>query len=463
MTGRWWPHSVRARLAVWHGLALLAVVSIYAVAVWWQMRVDLYEQLDGELRDDIALATDWLRRAPADALARGPMSADLERHHVSLPWIEGWSTDGHRLFATAPGPGLPPPADVPVRRHGHGTSVRLDEHRWVRVMSRPVTIAGRTIILRIGRSERETHHELGEFGTALVVSLPFAFLAACGAGYLLAHRALAPVTAMTARARRITADHLEDRLPVADARDEFGQLATVINGALERLELSFTTLRRFTADASHELRTPLTAIRSVGEVGLSEHRDETAYREIIGSILEDTARLTATVDALLVLSRADAGRVALSVADLDLADLVREVADDLAVLAEEKHQPLAVEASRGVRVSADRATLRTAVINLVDNAIKYSPDGAPLRIVVSAGAEDAVIEVRDAGPGIAPEHIAHVFERFYRVDEARSRAMGGAGLGLSIAKWAVEANHGRIEAESPASGGSVFRITLPRS
>jgi heavy metal sensor kinase len=266
---------------------------------------------------------------------------------------------------------------------------------------------------------------------------------------------------MTARARQITAEHLEERLPVENPNDEFGRLAGVINDALARLERSFQTLRQFTADASHELRTPLTAIRSVGEVGLREHRTEAEYREMVGSILEETERLTTMADSLLTLSRADSGKADLRPTTVGLADLATEVAADLEVLAEEKRQQVRVDAGAEVDVTADRPTLRQAVLNLLDNAIKYSPEDATIRLVARRSGSHGVLEVIDNGPGIAPEHLPHLFERFYRVEKSRSRAEGGAGLGLSIALWAVEANGGRIEVESDVPRGSVFRIVLP--
>jgi len=235
----------------------------------------------------------------------------------------------------------------------------------------------------------------------------------------------------------------------------------VINGALARLEHSFDTLRRFTADASHELRTPLTAIRSVGEIGLRERRSEADYREIVGSLLEEAERLTTLVDGLLMLSRADAGQIALRLVNADLRELAQEVVADFGVLAEEEHQRLVVDGETAVFASADRGTLRQALINLVDNAIKYSPDERTIVLRVVRRDSEAVAEVADDGPGIEPSHLPRIFDRFYRVDEARSRAAGGAGLGLSIARWAVEANGGRLTVESSPGRGSVFSIVLP--
>ena len=224
---------------------------------------------------------------------------------------------------------------------------------------------------------------------------------------------------MTAEAASITAERLRARLPVENPRDELGRLATVFNQMLQRLEEAFDQLQRFTADASHELRTPLTAIRSVGEVGLREPRDAHAYREIIGSMLEEADRLTGLVDGLLYLSRADSGRMLVQPVDLDVRVMVDDVAAHLSVLADERGQRIVVAGEPSVTVHADAVLLRPAVINIVDNAIKYS--GAwvgDLRHGADGGGGRRHRGPR-SGPGIAREHHERVFERFYRV---RSRS-----------------------------------------
>ncbi len=455
-----WPRSVRARLAFWHGLALLVVVSVYAVAVLLQVRDDLYEALDNQLDGDHALAVQWLQQGVPGAPG---VPAQASERDGDVVWVDAWTPDGRRIFDRGRQPTLPSPPGPPSIWPRSPSGLRLADGDRVRTLVRPATVGGRTLFIRVGRSERFAREELGEFAAALGLSLPFAFAVAVCAGYLLARRALAPVSVMTSRARQITADRLGDRLPVENPADEFGQLAGVINDALARLERAFDTLRRFTADASHELRTPLTAIRSVGEVGLRERHGEAEYREMIGSILEEAEHLTTMADNLLLLSRADSGRADLRPSVVDLASLARDVAADLEVLAEEKRQHVRVDVEAAARVVADRPTLRQAVLNLLDNAIKHSPEEAAIRLVVRRTGRDAVLEVIDNGPGIAPEHLPHVFERFYRADRARSRAAGGAGLGLAIARSAVEANGGRIEVESEVPRGSAFRIVLPEA
>ena len=240
-----------------------------------------------------------------------------------------------------------------------------------------------------------------------------------------------------------------------------GQLAVVFNDTLGRLERSFDQLRRFTADASHELRTPLTAIRSVGEVGLSERHEAAAYRDIIGSMLEEAERFTKLVDSLLTLSRADAGQAVLQRDTVDLSELAREVVAELGVLAEEKQQVLRIASAGPVSVAADRVMLTQAIVNLLHNAIKYSSEAAEIVIAVGADPEPH-IDVIDRGPGIPEVHRGRIFDRFYRVDRSRTRGAGGTGLGLSIAQLAVQANGGCLSLHETGASGSTFRVTLPQ-
>jgi len=303
-------------------------------------------------------------------------------------------------------------------------------------------------------------------------------------GYAVARQSLAPVARMTERAKAITADHLDERLPIENPHDEIGQLASVFNDTFRRLSASFEQLRRFTADASHELRTPLTSLRSVGEVALGRPQSPEAYRDVIGSMLEEAERLARLVDTLLVLTRGDSQRLEIHHEELDLVLCAREIVALLEVLAEERGQAIAVEGEEDVHAIAilaeerkqriavsgepvlaavDRDILRLSIVNLLDNAIKHGPEGGVIEVSVRSDPEAVVLDVHDQGQGVPAEHRDHIFDRFYRVDKARSRATGGSGLGLSIARWAALAHGGTLVLVDDGRTGATFRIRIPRS
>jgi len=309
-------------------------------------------------------------------------------------------------------------------------------------------------------AEERVEQQLREIAVVLVLGVPLIVLLAGAGGYVLARRALAPINQLGIEARRITADRLHQRLAAANATDEIGRLAAVINDTLARLEASFDQLRRFTADASHELRTPLSVIRGIGEMTLRDTRTPAEYKDAMGSMLEEVDRLTRLVDTLLQLSRGEAGTVPLSREAVDLGQLTRDVVASLGILAEERQQRLTIDAGDQLCVSADRLVLRDAIANVVDNAIKYSPTGSTIAVSVDGNGDRATVSVADEGPGIPPEHRERIFDRFYRIDEGRSRELGGTGLGLAIARWAVESNGGQISVDGTGHG-SVFRVVLP--
>jgi heavy metal sensor kinase len=463
---RWRPRSLRVRLTLWYAGALAIVLGLYAGGVFVFLWHSLSSALDRQLHDDFEIAEQMLARDGPDGV-RWRLDAGHEEGEAtdSGGWLDVWSPTGRLLYRS---PGRDADIGVPLAvassvRDAWPQSEHMPGFGWVRMLIAPYTIDDLPVVLRVVRSEEPLRHDLRELLLVLGLGLPLALGLAAFGGFALARRALRPVGDMAERARTISADHLGRRLPVDDPEGELGQLAIVFNDTLARLERSFTELRRFTADASHELRTPLTAIRSVGEVGLRGHRDDHAYRDIIGSMLEEADRLTRLVDTLLLLSRADAGAIRLHLERVDLRALADEATVQLEVLAEEKRQVLSVEASARIEVIADPIILRQALLNLLDNAIKHSPDGGHIRVLVGQRAGIPLIEVVDNGPGIAPEHREAIFQRFYRVDPARSRNAGGAGLGLCIARWAVELHGGRIELESEEGKGSTFRIVCAAS
>jgi heavy metal sensor kinase len=450
---------VRVRLALWYVGVMVVVLAVYIAAVFELVRNNASGVLDEQLRVDFDWASDMLAQRPDGTIA--PYD---ETGEGDSPWLQVWSLNGDLLYDTPEARRNPVPASDQLAAKADEQIVTVPGvNPPYRVLSGPSRIGGKPVVVQVARSEFPIMQNLNQLLFVLLLGLPFGVAAAGLGGYSLARRALAPVDRMSERARLITAERLKERLPIDNPDDELGRLATVFNETLTRLESSFEQMRRFTADASHELRTPLTVIRSVGEVGLRGRRDEVAYREIIGSMLEEVDRLARLVDRLLMLSRADTGQSKLSEDLVDLCELADEVAGQLGVLAEEKQQSITFERTGAPRWIGDRLVLRQAVLNLLDNAIKYSPVGGKITIRVAQSSAGAILEVADTGPGIPEELQSRIFDRFYRLDKSRSRDHGGTGLGLSIAKWAVEVNGGQLTLERTNEVGSTFRITLPQT
>jgi heavy metal sensor kinase len=459
--------NLRTRLTVLYGTLLAAALLFYAGCVSAFFLHNLREQLDSSLDRDVETVEGTLSMDPEGKLQLSTRAGEADEHEPDRGYLlEVWSHEGTLLYRSEQlrGQALGPvPPSVATRGRHAERSLRLPSGLRVRSITRAHRLPGhKSVIVRLAVSEEHLWREFWEMVALLAIGLPVVVVLVVVTGYLVAARALRPVDSMAKRAAEITADCLNERLVIDNPEDELGQLGTAFNATLARLENSFDQLRRFTADASHELRTPLTAIRSVGEVSLQKPGDETYYRDIIGSMLEETNRLTRLVDSLLTLSRADAGRIHLHLTEMSLLDLVRESAALLEVLAEEKEQRLTVEGDASLTVIADRTILRQALVNLIDNAVKYSPARGSIGIRVSDNERYGVVEVQDSGPGIAAEHRGRIFERFYRVDKARTRAEGGTGLGLSIAQWAVTAHGGTIEVRCEPGLGSIFCIHLPR-
>jgi heavy metal sensor kinase len=454
------PRSLRASLTLWHMSALLIVLLAYAVVVFAFVRRNLSTSLDERLGDDLEWAA-----AMADVNTDGTLrwfDEDPDGDHAS-PWLQVWS-NGQLIFRTAVAErNLIPEAEKLVHQPDHRVVAVHTPHATARVLTASTSIYGRPVVLQVARSETQMQGELGELMLLLLLGLPVGVAASGIGGYFVARRALGPVDRMTRQAQTITAARLSDRLPVENARDELGRLASVFNGMLGRLESSFGQMRRFAGDVSHALRTPLTAMRMVGEVTLRGPSDKEAYKAALGSMLEEVDGLTTVVERLLTMARAEAGQLTLSPEAVDLSDLAEDVAGELRVLAEEKRQTLTVVAHGRPRGSADPLILRQSVVNLVDNAIKYTPEGGEVKLELWDDPSAAVVEVTDTGPGIPTNAQRHIFNRFYRgaaVEHAPASA--GSGLGLSIAKWAVEANGGKLKMKS-TTGGTTFRITLPRA
>lgn len=339
-----------------------------------------------------------------------------------------------------------------------------EEHSRFRAYSRQFKGNGQNFVLIVLHSLHAQNEMLETLWLTFAWMILVGLLLAGTGGYFLARKSLAPVVEMGARARRIGATNLHERLPVLNANDELGQLATIFNDLLNRLDQSFDRQRRFIADASHELRTPLAILRGEAEVAMSQQgRTAEDYLESIGILHEETSRLIKIVEDLFTLTRADSGQYLLSPESVYLEEVVADCAHAARTLTREKNIEVSVDASSECLIRGDQALLRRMILNLLDNAIKYTNEGGRVDIACRATTTGFEIHVADTGPGIPPELHARIFERFFRADPARSRSgrEGGAGLGLSIALWIAEAHHGRLELVRSDATGSHFAVFLP--
>lgn len=460
------PRSIRLRLALWYAGALTVMVLAFSAAVYVLVRGSLMAQSEAQLDRDMSA----LRKMIDHDLDELP---EVDEHGSVMYFQVSGGGGGKAVFESGDWRKFhiePTPQSGASRSlgrwdspTGHTFLLRTDTITVPAAQRRsellPAVAPGQPLRVTVAVDQEPVERGLRTLLVALLVGVPCAAAAAVAGGYLLAGRVLSPVGTMARKAAQISADNLADRLPVEHPDDEFGRLATVFNETLSRIEDAFDRLRRFTTDASHQLRTPLAAIRSVGEVALRENGKPETYREVIGSILEEVDRLTRLVDGLLVLTRGDLSRTHLRRERVDLYALAKDVVELLRVLAEDKGQTLTVDGERGVEAEADPATLRQCLLNLLDNAIKYTPAGGKIQVVVRRDAQGAaLVEVTDNGPGVRAEDQKRIFDRFYRTEGAAQTR--GAGLGLAIARWAAEINHGRIQVESRAGGGSTFRVVL---
>jgi len=330
--------------------------------------------------------------------------------------------------------------------------------------TQPLRIAlarSRSAYIVAGYQIDEVQALLDEFYGTLMLLAPAMLLLSVLGGWFLAKTSLQPVDEITRTAQDITASNLSRRLPVPKSNDEIGRLSETLNDMISRLESSFERIRQFTADASHELRTPLTILTGELELALRTRKSAEEYQDVLSSALQEVLRLSHVVESLLLLSRTDMGQISLHKEPTNLTETLADLADAAMILGTQKNIYITFRHSEDLFIEADRAKLYQMFLNLVDNAVKYTPEGGMISIAVHRDGVFAEVRVRDTGIGINPEHRTKIFDRFYRVDKARSRDLGGAGLGLSIVQWIVQIHGGVIAVESEPGQGSTFIVRLP--
>ncbi len=459
------PLRLRTRLTLWFSasvlLILLPIIAVIATIQWQAMR----DALDHHLTEDLEVAAQMLSPRDGTLIWRVDDETDPGYDAGRRRWVEVYGAAGGLRFVR----GAPEDPDIrstlpSLANAPEGPFTTLTPAgAYVRLLTVRRTIGGQAYTIRVARSEDALRADHQRLLLILAVFGPMAVGLASAVGYVIAGRMLSPLASMAERARAISAERLDERLPVGNPDDELGQLATVFNETFERLQASFDRLRRFTADVSHELRTPLTAIRSVGEVGLGGARTVEDHQEVIGSMLEEADRLAHLVETLLTLSRWESGRVSAQRESVDLAGITRLVASQLSVLADERGVGLTVAPSPALDVLGDSIMLRQAISNVVDNAIKFTPSGRRVTIHFASTPDEHQVVVDDEGPGIPMNRRSQVVERFYRLDRDREQGTDGAGLGLSIVQWSVTAQGGRLELGDAPGGGTRVSIALSRS
>jgi heavy metal sensor kinase len=476
--------SLRFRLTLWYALTLVVILA--ASGLFWHQSLarNLQQHVDQNLlliaedlaslplahasEADCAAFDDYLRLHAGGAyvqlltLGGEVRCASSNLRKLRLPQstaaLQG-SAGGEALFET-----------VHVKElSAEGTSTAKGRlHGWesgpVRLLFYPVSRTGEPVqLIQVGVSMATQSEALRQLRLILLVFSPVALLLLSLSSWFLAGRALGPVNLIIGSAGRINADNLAMRLPVQGAGNEMARLAETINAMLGRLEESFKKVKQFAGDASHELRTPLAILRGETEVTLRWARSPEEYRLALESNLEEIDRMGRIIDDLLALARSDAGQMPLAIKEISLSDLLQEMYLQGKTLGEGKNIDilLLLDVHEEIRLRGDELRLRQIFLNLISNGIKYTPAGGRVEIELGIDGEQAVVSIRDNGIGIPPQHLPHIFDRFYRIDKARNREDGGTGLGLAITKAIVEAHDGRISVASTPGHGSAFTVYLP--
>ena len=419
--------SIRARLTLWYSaLLLLALGSVIAVVllVHWRLLVNQYD----ESLDTLCV------------MAANVIDEEMEEHSSLALAAED--------------------TEEVVRAPDHLVKVLDANGSLWRYVVRRGHVQGQNYLIAVGVPLKDVREHWRALVQASAIGLPVVLAIGVAGGRWLGRHGLRPLTTMAAQARAITEHTTESRLNVPPVNDELSQLGESFNHVLARLGHALAEQRRFMADASHELRTPVSIIRTAAEVTLSRPtREAEEYREALDAIAQQSGRLGRLVDDMLVLARADAGGYPMSTTDVDLGEIARASVRDLTLQASERQIVMTSDVPLAAFVRGDEALLRRTIVNLLQNAIIYTPVGGRAGVKLSGDGETVELRVWDSGPGIAPEDQARVFERFVRLDPARGG--GGAGLGLAIARWIVDAHGGSLLLEKSGPGGSVFLLRLP--
>jgi heavy metal sensor kinase len=437
--------SLRLRLTLFYTAFFAGLFVLFAVLLYGVLSHSLNERLNETLASEAdtaagLLADEYHEMGGQAVAAAREVVSDMKLRNDLVAILTG-----NRVLAST----------VPVSPES------LDGEKR-RIAEREVTLDETVYRVLVAAPLEPIRAELAELRRTIGIGLPLALALAAAGAWLLATRALRPLHSLAEQTRHITETSLDSRITLAEAASELQVVVGSFNDLLGRLDRSFAMMRRFVADASHELRTPVSVIRGEADVALSRERSSAEYRESLAVILDESRRVSALIDDLLNLARADSGRVRLETHEFYLNELLAECCRKVNEAAKARNLTLDALPAADVQYRGDEHLLRRLILNLLDNAIRYTPPGGRITAGLEISPAGVRLRVADTGIGIPPEHVPRVFERFYRTDEARSREAGGFGLGLSIVKWIAEAHRGAVECASAPGAGSVFTVTLPR-
>lgn len=460
--------SIHFRLIAWYAGVLLLVLLGFGAFTYTTLRFFSNQVLRESMAHRAQQIADLVS---SDAAAKDPayVAREIVKRYdpaTNDRFVRVSSADGKALFLS-PAPNdrsfvpeeLPPWTDVRNGIAAYQTTAPGGTRLLIATQRIPVR--NNTFLIEVGGTLTSNERLLHRLLVTLLLGLPAVLGIVILGGYVLTKRALQPVQMLMRGAQEITLSNLSQRLPTLQSDDEIAHLAAVLNQMIARLDESFQNTARFTADASHELRTPLTIIRGELEAILLGRKIEPELRDALGSLLEEAERLVQIVEGLFALSRLDAGEAQTERVRFDLAKLAETTAEQMCLLAEVKHIDLVYETAHCVEIEGDRSRLKQVVVNLLDNAIKYTPEKGRVSLAVRTQNGSALLEVSDTGPGVAEAALPHLFERFYRADDVRSREIGGAGLGLSIVQSICIAHHGSVAAANTPPVGCRFTVELP--
>ncbi len=453
-------HTIRFRLALWYALAFILSFMVMAWIVYIYVNRTLSDELDKSIRDEVGWVVSRLGRTDAHNEDPQVVRDDIHEHSTHFPikeYLEIWTPDGQSFYRSW--------------NLGEDTLYRIIKEWDLTSPLMSATFRGldvrlfvqetRHYVIIIGMSTAGVKSSVDQLVTIFLWLCPFVLLIAIIGGRYVATRSLAKLNEVVETAQRITADRLHDRIPDHFASDEIGRIVSTFNEMISRLDVSFAQMKQFSADVSHELRTPLSVLRSQLETALNSRVDEDELNNLIANCLDETLHMSTVVDDLLLLATSDSGFKLLKQENVDLSCLVNEIYEESAILGSGKAITTTVDVEPGIIIMGDEQRLRQMLLNLVDNAIKYNREGGTIVMKLSRNNGMATLSIRDSGIGIDENEIPKIFDRFYRVDPARSRDRGGSGLGLSITKWIVEAHRGRIAVSSILNEGTEFLISLP--